>query len=301
MKKLLVCMAVALMISFGASGQSIKVLDNNICQLEVAGATLKVDANRGGKGMSIQYNGQEVLAQHVPGEGFRNNDNDWGTTFWPSPQSEWNWPPIKTYDANPYTITQTANSVILTSGLDSKWPYRFVKEFTTDPQAGCFVINYTIENAGNADKAVAPWEITRVPAAGLLFFDAPEDKVSFNNENAPVPFQFSNGAVWFPFEQNARSRKSFANAEGWVAYVNNGLMFLKQFEDVEYGATAPGQEQVEIFVSGGVTFIEIENQGRYTMLKPGEKLTWTVRWYVRPVEYSSPSDELKAFATSILK
>ena len=43
------------------------------------------------------------------------NPNDFGSTFWPAPQSEWNWPPIATYDSKPYTAVVQGNSVKLTA------------------------------------------------------------------------------------------------------------------------------------------------------------------------------------------
>ena len=35
-----------------------------------------------------------------------------------------------------------------------------------------------------------------------------------------------------------------------------------------------------MYINARKTFVEIEAQGPYTELKPGEKLDWAVRWYL---------------------
>jgi hypothetical protein len=40
-------------------------------------------------------------------------------------------------------------------------------------------------------------------------------------------------------------------------------------------------------VNSGKTYLELESQGAYTELKPGESLSYTVRWYLMPVNSES--------------
>ncbi len=42
-----------------------------------------------------------------------------------------------------------------------------------------------------------------------------------------------------------------------------------------------------IYVNSGKTYLELESQGAYTELKPGESLSYTVRWYLMPVNSES--------------
>jgi len=45
----------------------------------------------------------------VDGRNFLTDDKvdslNWGSTFWPSPQSDWDWPPPAAIDNEPYTVT----------------------------------------------------------------------------------------------------------------------------------------------------------------------------------------------------
>jgi len=49
---------------------------------------------------------------------------------------------------------------------------------------------------------------------------------------------------------------------------------------------APGEAEIQVYVNQGKTYIEIESQGAYTALAPGESLSWTVRWYLKSVDPS---------------
>ena len=69
-----------------------------------------------------------------------------------------------------------------------------------------------------------------------------------------------------------------ADGKGWLAYLNNGLLLLKKFDDLSPTQPAPGEAEIQVYVNRGKTYIELESQGAYTNLAPGESLTWTVRW-----------------------
>ena len=70
--------------------------------LRVDDATMTVDPARGGKILSLKYQEQEVLSQSRFPESF-------GSTFWTSPQKEWNWPPVAEFDKQPYEVVQCAD------------------------------------------------------------------------------------------------------------------------------------------------------------------------------------------------
>ena len=65
---------------------------------------------------------------------------------------------------------------------------------------------------------------------------------------ALIPFQFRDGAAWYVMDEAGENRKINANGKGWLAFSSGGVLFVKKFPD----------------------------------LAPGEKLDWTVRWYLLP-------------------
>lgn len=260
----------------------IKAIDNTKFELKVGDAVMLVDASDGAKVVSLKLGEKEILAQHVePANGRFGNRFDYGSTFWPSPQEPWYWPPIKTYDYDNYLTELTEKKLTATSGINERYPYRFIKEYSIDSRKQAFVITYTIENPNDSTISVAPWEITRVPNAGVFFFDAKKADISPNDL---IPTKYDFNYAWCEFSSATEQRKIFVDPKGWLAYSNNGFLLLKQFDDLHQGEAAPGESEMEVYIADGELFIELENQGAYATLQPGEKLTYTVRWYVRPTE-----------------
>ena len=60
-------------------------------------------------------------------------------------------------------------------------------------------------------------------------------------------------------------------------------MMMKRFQDLSEGEEAPKEAEIQVYVNAGKTFMELECQGPYTTLKPGESLHWSVRWYLMPM------------------
>ena len=252
--------------------------------LKVGDVTMSIENEKGGKIMSLKYKGKEVISQSRFPESF-------GSTFWTSPQKEWNWPPVPEFDKNPYTLEQKDGRLIMTSQPSQKLGFRIRKEFVTDPKDNAIVVTYSIINESSETRKVAPWEITRVTNdGGIIFFDAPLDGIT---PAGLMDFKAEHGAVWYQTDEANQNRKINADGKGWLAYANNGLLLVKRFEDLKPSQPAPDEAEIQVYVNRGKTYIELESQGAYTTLKPKEQLSWTVRWYLLPYEGDAqPSAEL---------
>src|SRR5882724_10400808 len=81
--------------------------------------------------------------------------DNWGSTFWPSPQT-WPWPPtdagsINAINTLPYAVTSDATSLTFTSAVNASVPkLQVVKTFTPDVAKEAIVIDYTVTNGGSA-------------------------------------------------------------------------------------------------------------------------------------------------------
>lgn len=240
-------------------------------------------SENGGKILSLKYDETEVISQLRWPESF-------GSTFWTSPQREWNWPPVSEFDKQPYTVEQNDDAIVMTSQPSSRLGLQVSKKFTTDEQRKAIVITYSIKNVTDTIRSVAPWEITRVPNSGLIFFDASKESITPANL---LPFQFAHDAAWYQADATNENRKINADGKGWLAYANNGLLLVKQFTDLEASQPAPGEAEVQVYVNRGTTYIELESQGAYTALNPGQQLSWTVCWYLLPCDTENqPSQSL---------
>lgn len=247
---------------------------------------MTVDAGSGGKILSFRHRDSEVISQLKWPESF-------GSTFWTSPQKEWNWPPVAEFDKQPYTVDATESRLVLTSHVSEKLGFRVRKAFTAGGKGPnqSIVVTYSIVNESGESRKVAPWEITRVPnREGIIFFDAPVDSITPGNL---MKFQPLYGASWYQADETAENRKINADGKGWLAYAGDGLLLVKCFDDLNPSQPAPGEAEIQVYVNRGKTYIELESQGAYTTLQPGEELSWSVRWYLQPLAgEASPSSQL---------
>ena len=90
--------------------------------------------------------------------------------------------------------------------------------------------------------------------------------------------------VWYLTDEAPQNRKVNADGRGWLGYYANNLALVKKFTDLKANEPAPSEAEVQVYVNRGRTYIELESQGAYTLLQPGEELTWAVRWYVGPID-----------------
>ena len=242
--------------------------------LSVGDVKMIVDPEKGGKILSLKYKEQEVISQSRWPESF-------GSTFWTSPQKEWNWPPVPEFDKQAYQVVHSdAQHLAVASPVSERLGLSVGKDFTTDAATGAFVVTYSIKNEGQEARRVAPWEITRVTNGDGVIFFAPTDSIW---PAGLMNFETAEGAAWYVTDEAPQNRKVNADGRGWLAYSADGLLLVKQFQDLQAGQPAPEEAEVQVYVNRGKTYIELESQGAYTLLQPGESLSWTVRWCLLPV------------------
>lgn len=252
--------------------------------LKCGHVSMEIDAAKGGKILSLKYDDREMLSQLRWPEAF-------GSTFWTSPQKEWNWPPVQEFDKKPYAVEQDGQMLRMTSEVSERLKCRVGKAFTTDEQGGAIVITYTITNEGDQPRKVAPWEVTRVQnEGGLIFFDAPVDSIC---PAGLMDFKAQHGLAWYQTDERNENRKVNADGKGWLAYCAKGLLLVKRFDDLTSDQPAPDEAEIQVYVNRGKAHIELESQGAYQLLQPKESLSWTVRWYLMPYEGEAvPSEAL---------
>lgn len=277
-----------------ASAQEVKPLEDNRYLITTGNVQMTVNAAEGGKVISYKYDEQEMLSQ-------LRMQNQYGSTFWTSPQKEWNWPPVAEIDRQAYEGGIENGVLTLKSKVARKVPFSITKKY--QPGKKSIKITYTITNEGDAARQVAPWEISRVISSetGLIFFDAPVSQIEAAQGDM-IPFQGLENASWYNFEETRANRKINSDGKGWLAYAQDGLLMIKKFDDITPDQPAPGEAEIQIYVNAGKTYIELESQGAYKTLEPGQSLDWSVDWILMPVKDATPSKALlKTVRKSIKK
>jgi len=242
--------------------------------------SLAVDPNIGGRITSFKLGNYEFLVQRgLPFQAY-------GSTFWPSPQSNWNWPPPRVLDSAPYSVENGNGTIRLNSGKDSVTGFQFEKKFSaakpSDSTEGNGGINlqYSMVNISNETRQASPWEITRVHKGGLLFFPIGEGQVT-SKLFKPAPTEILDGIVWYQSNKGQMKENWLSKAdgsEGWAAYAIGGELFIKKFLDVKPEDQAPGEAEVLFYTDANADVVEFEIQGKFETMKPGDKTSWNVEW-----------------------
>jgi hypothetical protein len=114
------------------------------------------------------------------------------------------------------------------------------------------------------------------------------------------------GHTWCAFADTDGEGKLFADGTGgYLAYALGDRLLVKQFQDVPASAAAPGEAEIELYVNAGHDYVEVENQGAYASIAPGQTVRWRVVWYARKlpaaVTPTSSRADLVAFVAKTLE
>ncbi len=241
--------------SAGAGGASTLMLGNSGGKYSLTfGQTyLEIDPANGARITALRVGGatgMDLILPQTVNANTANVDN-WGSTFWPAPQT-WPWPPtgtnsIAAINTSPYTPMMDATSLTLTSGVATTPTVSVIKKFSADLAKEAVVIDYTVTNGGAAPVTVAPWEITRMGAGSITFYPPGDGAPVAGGSFALPPTTTMSGATWFQHTGSATNYKLLADGkEGWLASAVGDLILVKTFTDIAAGKAALGEAEVEI-------------------------------------------------------
>jgi hypothetical protein len=250
-------------------------------KIGVEDQVLEIDPSIGGRITSLRINGENFLTDSTI------NNFNWGSTFWLSPQSDWNWPPSAEIDNKPYSVSVKNKVVVMTGMQDPKTGLVVTKEISGDKTNGSFNLKFTITNKSGKTQKIASWEVTRVKSGGLSFFPVGKDKARGGLSSST---EIKDGIFYYQYQKEKLpvkgDRQIYADgSEGWLAQVNGNLILIKKFKDIPVELTAPKEGEVELFASeySGTNpgYVEIEHQGPYEEISPGKSAVWETTWILR--------------------
>jgi hypothetical protein len=266
--------------------------------LELGATYFEVTPGQGARITSLRQAGTELLWL----KGASNYADARGSTFWPSPQT-WPWPPPAEIDNGAYSFSIDGGGVITArSEVNPDTSLRVTKRFAANLAREAIDIEYAMTNAGESRVSWAPWEITRMAANGLAFW--PTGGAPFGPQ--PLASESAHGHSWCDPAKTQGEGKLFADgAGGYLAYLVGDRLLIKQFQDQPASAAAPGEAEIELYVNPDHSYIEVEHQGAYVGIAPGETVSWKVSWLARRLPTGiAPrlgNPDLVAFVTQTLE
>lgn len=277
-------------------------------------ATLVTPINRSGTSYVLEFGdtyfevnpmlGARITNVHLKGGmnllGAGKDADNMGSTFWPSPQSVWSWPPtdsssITNINNKPYTASSDDKSMTLVGMADSVVGLSVTKKFEADLAKEAIVATYTMTGSASG-KSAAPWEVTRFPQSGVTFFVSGGTKTTAKNTanmmDAP-PTTEGAGCTWLTSpgtfaSASAKDQLLGVNgAGGWLAHADGDWVVVKKFTATPANMIATGEAEILVYMNnpgntGNPTpYMEVEEEGPYGAVGQGAMVNWTVTWFVR--------------------
>jgi hypothetical protein len=271
------------------------VLIDGRYRLDDGPLSVALDPADGGRMTELSLSGVNVLA----GRGAAASH---GSSFWPSPQRDWDWPPPAELDSLPWRAGLRDGALWLESDVTARLDLSATQLVTAAPHG--VRIEHRLRNHGSAPRAVAPWRNSRVGPGGLTFYPSPGATLEGSTlKLAPA----EDGVSWLRHDPvtMTTNAKSFADgAEGWLAHVFGQLLFLMTFPKVPRSAQAPTEAEIELYVDRTGLFVEVEQQGPYERIPAGgESTPWVVHFQLRvvpPEIPKSPGPKLLSWVRSLV-
>jgi hypothetical protein len=253
---------------------------DDLLALRCGDILFECDPRRGGRIVTFALDDINLLS------GPETDPDNFGSTFWTSPQSDWGWPPPFEIDHGPYTPQETQDAIVLTSLPCQQLEISVAKRFSAVRARQAIELEYRVQNIGSGARWFAPWEVSRVLPGGTSFFPTGHRRADCGPFK-PLPIRELNGVTWYEHRPDTMEgdQKLFTDgAQGWIAHLAGERIFIKTFSSISLDQQAPGEGQIEIYASR--SYVEVEQQGAFTELSPGENLSWKVQWYLRKLPLS---------------
>lgn len=234
--------------------------------------SLTVEPALGGRLSSLTYDGKEVLRTVRDSAQLL-----WGSTVWTSPQADWGWPPPPAYDTEPYVLTVLGEHRLLLEGpRDPASMLRLRKRFVLGPDSDVGLTAW-VTNESSLPVDVALWENTRLPYAGTFEFQT--DTLWYDKTPIP-PVALTDSTYRLTLDTTyTTAGKLFAGLPtGTVRYHRDGVTLTKHTVVKALYRTAPGQGPLEIYIDPVRGLSELELQGDYRTIAPGESNSMRTKW-----------------------
>ncbi len=243
---------------------------------------LTVIPEYGGGVSSLKWLGQELL---FTGRDVK-SENNWGSTFWLSPQKLWDWPPPKIIDSEPYTVTKVLGKTVSMSSQQSMGVVVKKNFSLSKMKSNQVIVNYEIQ-AKRQTPRIAAWEVTRIPKSGTAFFKATPDSVRLSMGKLDYEID-EYGFVSVDLTGDKPQGKLIANSEnGWLAWFNDHRLYVKSYKPVIKSDLAEDEGDIEIYISDKLPYAELEVQSRAKHMQAEESVNFKVLWSICELPFRS--------------
>lgn len=265
-------------VSIAQQNEVIPTTSNGKYYLNFADLSVEIDPAVGGRITSFKLGQKETQKKKT-----NKDDNDFGSSLQPAPQSLWNWPPPPNIDNQPYTASIVRNEVVLVGKEDATLKMAVEKRISISVQDTSLMIEYTLKNNSTKAQSAACWEVTKINSGGLILYPLGTGE----STDLAKWTTTKKGIVWYDHDSvkvttNKGGTFKSDGAEGWCANVqHSGIVFLKKFTDTPANKQAPGENENKVFIRDDNSYLSFELQSTYGAIAANGSTKWAVKWFLR--------------------
>ncbi|MDN5213241.1 DUF4380 domain-containing protein [Fulvivirgaceae bacterium BMA12] len=256
-------------------------MDNNIYEFENRFFRLQINPELGARIVSLTYRGQEVLVQQSE------DTLAFGSTLWPASKERLGWPIHPDIDRVPYMVETAGDTLVFRSTSVSPLGWRFHKKIWVEYDKPIIHARYDIENITDTIRSVAAWEVNRHPKGAKVICHVDTTMMPYKRLDYLNATISEDGYFYcsIPKSYAKRSQKvSFDGKSRWIAYVNDDWLIVRAGTmPLSVADFSPRGGELELYIDDDTDYVEIEIQGPYTRLAPGQKASLQTKWQLAPM------------------
>ncbi len=230
-----------------------------------------------------------------------------GHRLWHSPEDK-----VRTYFPDNYLVDVEVleTGLILRQNVETTTGIRKEIEITLDPDSTEVTLVQRLYNEGMWDVELAPWSISVMRPGGCAVVphtqEAHPDGLLPNRVLILWPYTKMNdpriswGERYTILRQDSKAESpvkfGLSVTDGWGMYVNDGVLFLKNFYYFEGEVYPDGGASLEVYTNNRM--LELETLGPVTVIEPGGMVEHEEGWQIfkgAPLSVSEEDVESKLF------
>ena len=259
------------------------VINNGVVEAVIVPAVGRLQQFRfAGDTNGALWENPRTLGRAATGSGFYPNFG--GDKAWPSPQSEWGWPPPKGFDGTVNTVSFTNGVVTLVTPVDATYGIRTTRIIELAPNSTFMQIRTIFERTAESSKTnLGVWIDCQATVASdsRCYVPVPKSSIFPNGYTttgsaqftAALPLGFTNANGLISFGVNSDPANHKVGFDGNTLLLVGPSLSLRLDARRIPGATYPdGNSSTEVYTAGSNHYFELEMLGPLSALPVGGKV-----------------------------
>ncbi len=213
-----------------------------------------------------------------------------GHRLWIAPED----PKRTLYPDNvPLSIDQLPTGIRLTAPVEKTTGFQKSITLELDDTGSHIRVNHKLLNHSESNQPAAPWAVTVMRPGGLAILpigercEWPESLIARNTISLWGYTRMTDqrwiwGDRYILLHQDVNSqfpqKVGMYNTEGWAAYINDGLLFIKRFDPTNHNTCPDLNSNLETWTNDEI--LELETLGANQEVQPGGCITHIEDWYL---------------------